>query len=83
MLSFSRATVPIGTISPEALRTFSAMMSRRARPVIPVGLDDHFERPAQKIEIVHVLGAQIDLQRGKHIGRREANFLHFTRSTSA
>src|SRR5690348_4447442 len=50
---------------------------RLVASVLSVGLDDYFVRPAQQVKIVHVLGAQIDLQRRKHVGRRDSYLLCF------
>src|SRR5215472_8819269 len=44
-------------------------------PEISVCLNHHLIRSAKKIEIVHVLRAQIHLQRGEHISWRQADFL--------
>jgi len=47
VLSFSCATVPIGTIFTGSVAYFSRVMSGWLRLLLTIGLDDHFVRPAQ------------------------------------
>ena len=58
-----------------SIANFQARNVRLVASVLAVGLDDYFVRPAEQVEIVHVLGAQIDLQRRKHVGRGDSYLL--------
>ena len=60
-----------------SIANFQARNVRLVASVLAVGLDDYFVRPAEQVEIVHVLGAQIHLQRRKHVGRRDSDLLRF------
>ena len=67
--------MPIGTISPAALRTLSRAMSSVVLPECFVPLGDHLIRAAQIVEVVHVLRAEIELEGRKHVCRRQADLL--------
>ena len=53
-------------------------MSCGGTPEFAVSLDDDLIGAAKIVEVVHVLRAEIHLQRRKYVGRREAHFLRLS-----
>jgi hypothetical protein len=72
---FTSATVPIGTISARGVARLEACQVLTVASEPTIGLDDHLTRATQQIEVIDVLRAEIDLQRGEHIRRRETDLL--------
>ena len=66
---------PSGTVSPLALRTRILSTSLASSRYAAVGLRDHPEGAAEQVEVVDVGRAEIDLQRGEHVGHVDAEHL--------
>ena len=66
---------PSGTVSPLRLRTRIFSTSLGSSAVAALGLRGHAEGAAEQVEVVDVGRAEIDLQRGEHVGHVDAEQL--------
>ena len=66
---------PSGTVSPLLLRTRMLQHVLGVLAVVAVGLRDHAEGAAEQVEVVDIGRAEIDLQRGEHVGNVDAEQL--------
>ncbi len=66
---------PSGTMSPSALRTFNCRTASASARNAAVGLDVHLPGPAESVEVVHVVAAEVSLQGVEHIIQRHPHRL--------
>ena len=67
--------MPTGTISPAALRRLQPADIVEVAAETAIGLGDDFVGAAEEVEVVHVLRAEIELQRVEHVGGGDADLL--------